>query len=71
MVSEVQKYRANMFQIAGFGLTSPFGKVVLNFSEYKLLDMNLQFLLNLLLSLLLFVLGIMLLIKGMETLEER
>lgn len=71
MASEVQKYRANMFQIGGFGLMSPLGKVVLNFSEYKLLDLNLQFLLNILLSLLLFSLGIMLLIKGMETLEER
>ena len=71
MVTEVQKYRASMFQIGGFGFMSPLGKVVLNFSEYELLDLHLQFLLNILISLLLFGLGIMLLIKGMETLEER
>ena len=50
---------------------TPFGKLVLGIPEYKLSDLNLLFIFYIILSLLLFYLGIILMLKGEEHLEER
>jgi len=56
MISEFQKYRAQLFQISGFAFATPFGRLIL-----KLLD--------LVISIFLLICGILLLIKGFEGLD--
>ena len=71
MTSDLQKYRANMFQIAGLSLMTPVGKLVLDFLKFSLSDLNLQFLAYVIFSSFLFYVGIIFLFKGDEILERR
>ncbi len=71
MAMDIQKYRAQFFQISGFCFMSPFGKLVLGIPGYKLSDFNFLFIIYIVISLFLFYLGIIFMFKGEEHLEER
>lgn len=70
MANDIQKYRAQFFQIAGFALMSPFGRFILDLKDMKLKDANLWVLFCFLLSIILSYIGIIFLLKGEEHLEE-
>lgn len=71
MVTELDKYRAQYFQIAGFCLMSPLGKIILNLFDYELKEiLTIKFLICSVIALLLFYLGLVLIFKGEEKLEE-
>jgi len=70
MITELQKYRAQVFQILGFALMTPLGKFVLDLKDIKLENINLWFFLYLFISLFLTYLGIICIFKGEEKLEE-
>ena len=72
MNSEVQRYRAQFFQISGFCLMSPFGKIILDGLDLKLSDvLTVKFAIYFTCTIFLACLGIILAIHGMEALEER
>ncbi|MBI3590681.1 MAG: hypothetical protein HY094_04795 [Candidatus Melainabacteria bacterium] len=69
MVSEEQKYRAEVFKILGIALMTPFGKLAL-----ELLSMGIkfsgQFLINFIGAVLLLFVGIMFIQIGFEEIRE-
>lgn len=71
MASDFNKYRAQMFQISGFSLMVPVGKMVINFIDGELMNANSRFFVALLISIFLLFCGIMLLLKGLECVETR
>lgn len=64
MATDLQKYRAQYLQIAGFCFMAPLGKLILNVPEYKLSDINLGFVLYSVFSLILFCFGIICVFRG-------
>ncbi len=71
MATELQKYRAQYLQIAGFCLMTPFGKVILGLIDYDLGKMWLKLLLYFVLALFLFFIGTIFIFKGEEHIEKR
>ena len=71
MVSEVQKYRAQFFQIMGLIFMTPFGKLTLKIFNLEPITINLYLFVASLLSLLCLYFGIILIVKGMDVLEEK
>ena len=71
MVSEIQKYRAQVFQVLAFAFMTPFGKLILDIICNQKINFSWGFLASLLFSLLLVYLGIIFIFKGEEKLEER
>ena len=71
MVTEVQKYRAQFFQVSGFCLMSPFGKLILEFLDIKLNDLNLRFIFYLACTVLLAFTGIIMILQGLDTVEKK
>ena len=71
MVSKLQEFQAQFFQIAGFACMTPIGKIFLNILDLELKDLSIKFFIYSLVSVFLFCIGIILNIKGMEYLEER
>ena len=70
MASDLQKYRANLFQVSGFSLMVPISKIILNLNEMSLEDLNLQFFFYVLPCFLLAYLGLALIAKGDDTMER-
>ena len=70
MVTELDKYRAQFFQVGGLCFMTPLGKVVLGLLDYDLGRMWLKLLLYSIFSLLLFYVGIIFVVKGEEHLEK-
>ena len=70
MVSDFDKQRAQLFQASGFSIMIPFGRLILKLLEQPI-DLNINLFLSLLFSLLLFLCGIMLLLKALECVETR
>ncbi len=71
MITEVQKYRANTFQIIGLGFMAPFGKLILKVFNLEAIAINLYLATILALSLFCSYLGIILIVKGMNILEGK
>ena len=71
MITEKDKYRAQFFPISAFGLMTPLGSVVLDLRVISWSDIDLHFLLYLLLSLFLFACGMILATAGITYLEEK
>ena len=69
MSSDVQKYKAQFFQISGFALMSPLGKMVLNIFELKEITFSTIFFILFGIALVMFAGGIMLTARGLEHLE--
>lgn len=70
MVKDSDKYRSTMFQISGFALMSPTGKVIMNIYDYGFGEFfTFKFLMCLLVDFVLFCIGIILLLRGFEILE--
>ncbi len=70
MASDLQKYRAQIFQISGFGFMSPLGKIILDSKDIKFENLNLWLLVYFLFSLILTYFGMILILKVEEKLEE-
>ena len=60
-----------MFQIAGFSLMVPFGRIVINFIDGASINLDFRFFIVLIVSAFLLFCGIMLLLKGLECVEIR
>ena len=71
MASDFHKYRAQMFQTGGFSLMIPFGRLMLKLLDNEPINIDIQFLVVLFVSLLIGLCGIMLIIKGLECVEVR
>ena len=71
MITEVQKYRAQLFQISGFSLITPIGKLILDFLNLKQTDISLKFFIYIVTAILLAFIGLVLILHGMTILEER
>ena len=71
MTSDVQKYRAQVFQILGFILMTPLGNLILNMIITQKNNLSWSFVLALVTSMILAFCGILLLLKGMIVLEEK
>ncbi len=69
MVTEVQKYRAQFFQILGLACLTPIGRIFLSIPNISLKDFNVKFLIYCIASVLLIYLGIILIVRGIEVLE--
>ncbi len=71
MITEEDKHLAGILEICGFGLMSPLGKLVLDLPDTEWADLKTKFLIIFLFYSLLFYLGIILLAKSVEKVEER
>ena len=60
------EYRADVFKLAGFGLFTPIGKVILSIPDLKFSDFNFQFYLFLVVSVLFVYFAIILIVKGQQ-----
>lgn len=71
MILEEDKYRAQVFKIAGFALMTPAAKLFLEFLDFSLADINIKFIGYALVCFGLLLLGIMMLQWGYEfSIEE-
>ncbi len=70
MVTEIQRYRARLFQVFGFSCMAPLGKLILLILDPKSLDLTIKFVIVLLISIILAFLGIIFLLKGEEHLQS-
>ena len=70
MTFEADKYRAQLFQVSGLALMTPVGKIYLSLLDIGLKDLTLKFFFYFLTSLFLVYLGIILIMRGFEILEE-
>ena len=66
MITEENKYRAEIFKIAGFSLMTPFGKLVLSIPDFKLEGLNFPFVVFAIITFLSFFFGIILLSRGLD-----
>lgn len=71
MVLEVQKYRAQFFQILGFSFMTPCGKMILNLFDLEPSYLSLKFLILFIISPTFAFLGIILNVKGINVLEGK
>lgn len=71
MITEEQKHLADIFKIAGFALMTPLGRIVLNIPEFNFTYLNIQYIIFALVSLALFYLGIIFMLKSIEKVTER
>ncbi|OGI18706.1 MAG: hypothetical protein A3B68_03430 [Candidatus Melainabacteria bacterium RIFCSPHIGHO2_02_FULL_34_12] len=69
MISEFQKYRAQLFQISGFAFATPFGRLILKLLDLEPIALTIRFFIVLVISIFLLICGILLLIKGFEGLD--
>jgi len=67
MASDLQQYRAQIFQISGFALMSPIGKFVLDLKDTKLKDMDIWYFICLVIAFMLGYFGIILYLKGKKS----
>ena len=70
MIDEPNKYRAQLFQITGLSFFAPIGKIFIDIKELRIDDLNLAFLIHLIVSLYLGYFGMILISKGYEVLKE-
>ena len=71
MVTDLDKYRAQFFQIAALCFITPLGKIILGLIDYDLSKMWPKLLAYFVFSLFLSYIGMVLLFKGEEHLEEK
>lgn len=71
MVSDLDKYRAQNLQVAGFCFMTPLGRLILNVPEYESDALNLKWFLYSVFAILLFIVGIIVMVRGEVHLEER
>jgi len=71
MASDLQKYKAQIFQIIGIGFTAPLGKVVLDAFDIEFDKYDLKLLSLFLIAFFFAVLGIILMFKGSDHLDEK
>ena len=69
MLAEDDKYRAETFRTFGFSSMVPFGKVILDFSDLKLEEINVQLIIYFVISFILVLFGIILIQRGYEILS--
>ena len=65
------EYRVETFRIFGLAFMTPFGKLVLDFPNLKLEGINLLSILYFVFSLVLTYIGIILVLKGFEILDNK
>ena len=67
MIGERDKYRTEIFKIAGFALMSPVGKYIMEISNPQINIFSTRSIVFFIIAMLLFYFGIMLILKGYET----
>ena len=71
MITEEDKHLAGLFEIGGFALMTPLGKLVLDLPNIGWSDLTIKFFIILLIYCVLFYFGIIFLVKSIERVEER
>ena len=66
MILEEDKYRAEVFKIAGFGLMTPFGKYIIDLLQTGIVNFRINPMVSFSVSFLLFILGVIILQRGFE-----
>ena len=70
MILEVDKYRAQFFQIGGLCLMSPLGKLILDLPDFNFIKFGIRLLIYVPFSIMLFYFGMIVILHGMEILEK-
>lgn len=70
MAKDIEKYKAQNLQIAGFAMLSPSAKLLLNLPYIEFKDINIRAFIYFLISVLLFMGGITFIFRGMILLKE-
>ena len=70
MINEYDKYKVQIFQIAGFSFFAPLGKIFIDIKDMKLININIAFASHLIISISLACFGIILILKGLEVVEK-
>ena len=71
MITEEQKYRAEILKITGFALIAPFGKVFLTLPFIEIFKLPAESVLYMLLTIGLTIIGIIILSIGVDLITER
>lgn len=71
MIVEENKYRAEVFKIAGFALLTPAGRLALSFTEHGFSGLADHFPLNIVIAMGLCILGIIFIQRGFEFLRNK
>ncbi len=71
MVTEKDKYRAQFYQISGFALMSPLGKLIIDLKTLKIEDFHFILFIYTFIYAVLFLCGMLLICKGLDFLEEK
>ena len=71
MISDLDKYRAQCLQIAGFCFMTPLAKLILNVPEYEIGDIGPKFITYLIVAFGLFYFGIITMFKGEIHLDKK
>ena len=66
MISEEQKFCAEVYKISAFALMTPFGRFFLFFSDLNLSDLTILFFTHLVISIVLFCYGVIMLQRAYE-----
>lgn len=70
MIKEEDKYRSEVFKIAGFSCLVPFGNLILSIPGYKFENFNIQYIVFVIIALGSFFLGIILISRGLYMVAE-
>jgi len=70
MVDDIQKYRAQMFQVMGFAFMTPLGSFILGLKDVKIIDITFWSFIYFSFSLVLAHFGIILFNKGQDELID-
>ena len=69
MISDLDRYKAQTLQIAGFGLMTPIGQFILILLSLEPIKFNLQFVLSFIISFVFLICGIIVVAQGHEHLK--
>lgn len=70
MVKEENKFVAEIYKISGFALMAPFGRYFLIFSSLKSSDITVLFFIHLIVSVILFCIGVVMIEWAYEEIKE-
>ena len=71
VIIEEQKYKAYTYNVAGFAMMTPLGKIVLDYYEILQMTGPIVFVINFLVSIFLFIAGLTFIELGRSILDEK
>ena len=71
MITEEQKFLAEVYKFSGFAMMTPFGRYFLIFSDIEINNLTVKFFIHILVSILLFCWGVIMLQRAYEEVMEK